>query len=130
MKTILALVAAASTTLASASLANAQECLNGWRELGNQVIVKCDEGLAPQAGFLSGQGLGSEEEFVPEASAAAAPLPEEPLYTGSISSAAEPQISPPPPQIAATLQVEGPWACESGKYWMLESEGSSRPMMC
>ncbi len=41
MKTILALTAAAAA-LAAASTANAAECMNGYQELGNQVIIRCD----------------------------------------------------------------------------------------
>jgi hypothetical protein len=134
MKTILALAAAASATVLAASLANAQECVNGYRELGNQVIVLCDEGFAPEAAVPEG---GFPEAGVPETEASAypaEPLPqEEPLITGSISTgeeAVQPGIAAPPPEVTASMEVDGPWACEPGKYWMLYSEGSERPMMC
>jgi hypothetical protein len=151
MRTILALAAAASATVAAVSLANAQECVNGYRELGNEVIVLCDDGFAPEAAAVPGAPLPAEP-FVEEPAitgsvetqplpdeplttgsiGAAEPLPEEPLTTGSIEAAeAVPDgIAPPPPTISTSMQAEGPWDCQPGRYWMLESEGSTRPMMC
>jgi hypothetical protein len=138
MKTILAIAAASSALLALSTAAQAQDCLNGFRELGNQVIVQCDEGFAPAT---AEEGLAPEmtEGFAAEtASAPVETLPDEPLTTGSVSTG----VSPPPPQVASplppdvagtetvSLQAEGPWACQPGQYWLLESEGSERMMMC
>lgn len=53
MKTILALAAAAAA-LTAASTANASECMNGYRELGNQIIVRCDSTpMVPVVGVLT-----------------------------------------------------------------------------
>ena len=134
MKTILALAAAASATVMATSLANAQECVNGYRELGNQVIVLCDEGFAPEASAFPAEPLPDEPIITGSISRGDEQFPEEePLVTGSITTDEETTpsgIAAPPPQVAASMEVEGPWACEPGRYWMLESEGSERPMMC
>jgi hypothetical protein len=139
MKTILAIAAASSAMLAISSAAQAQDCLNGFRELGNQVIVQCDEGFAPGTDDTGLAPATTEEGLEPETAAAPVePLSDEPLTTGSVPTG----VSPPPPQVAAppppaiaetnvvSLQAEGPWACQPGQYWLLESEGSERMMMC
>jgi hypothetical protein len=53
MKTILALAAGAAA-LVAASSANAAECMNGYMELGNQVIVRCDSTpMVPVVGVVA-----------------------------------------------------------------------------
>lgn len=93
MRIVLAITAAAAAFVMSAPTANAQECMNGWQELGNGVIIACDD--------IAGAPAATEEMIVPEEAfveeAAEAPPPEEPIYTGSVvpqSSATTPEQQP------------------------------------
>jgi hypothetical protein len=47
MKRILAIGAAAGALMAASSGANAQECVNGWTTIKDQVLVRCEMGLTP-----------------------------------------------------------------------------------
>jgi hypothetical protein len=107
MKTVLALSAASAALMLTASAANAQDCVNGYKELGNGVILTCDEKMSSftqQDEILPGEGSTEEsaemvDAAVPEeafvaAGEAAMEAPEEPLFTGSIATAETPEQSP------------------------------------
>jgi hypothetical protein len=81
MKAILAWAGAAATVFAVGNVANAQECLNGYETLPNQVIISCREPSVFEPGASS-----AEEPLSTEAMAA--PV-EEPLYTGSVETPTE-----------------------------------------
>ena len=86
MRAALAIATAAGVGLFAFSSASAQECVNGYRTLGNGVVSLCEE--AGIAGGLPAdyreEGQGTEAFAI-----------EEPLVTGSIGTAAQPGTVPP-----------------------------------
>jgi len=85
MRAALAIATAAGVGLFAFSAVSAQECVNGYRTLGNGVVSLCEE--AGIAGGLPAdyreEGQGTEAFAI-----------EEPLVTGSIATAAQPGTLP------------------------------------
>jgi hypothetical protein len=90
MKTILALTAAAAALMA-ASTANAQECVNGYRTFGNDIVQPCHPPMAPHP--MVGMILAPVTPAPP-------PPEEEIIITGSIAPG---NVAPPPPQPIAPM---------------------------
>jgi hypothetical protein len=147
MNRILSIAAAGALAVGVGSVASAAECVNGWMELPNQVILKCG---GPPTGFETGVTAGEgfvEEPFVEEpvitgsveAPATAAPV-EEPMYTGSIEQPATTAIGVAPVNtlpLSAQRREEETFGmsasfeeCQPGKYWMMENPNGSTPMAC
>lgn len=84
MKTILALTAAAAALMA-VSTANAQECVNGYRTFGNDIVQPCHPPMAPHP--MVGVILAPVTPAPP-------PPAEEIIITGSIAPG---NVAPPPP---------------------------------
>lgn len=82
MKTILALAAAAAA-LTAASAANAQECVNGYRTFGNDIVQPCH--TAPRGPMVG---------VILPLPAPPPPLEDEVIITGSIAPGV---VAPPPP---------------------------------
>jgi hypothetical protein len=88
MKTILALAAGAAA-LTAASTANAQECVNGYRTFGNDIVQPCHtEPRGPMVGVI----------LAPPPPAP--PPPEEVIITGSVTPG---EVAPPPPHPAPPM---------------------------
>lgn len=105
MRSILALAGVAAAGVMAFSTANAQECVNGYRTLGNDVITLCDEPMGFDETMVPDGGLPPEQiAAVPEGG-----FVDEPLTTGSIAPApqAEAVASDYREQQVATLPEGG-----------------------
>jgi hypothetical protein len=102
MRTLVALGGATAVSLIALSAANAQDCVNGYRTLGNETIVQCDDLAAGE--FFTQDGTADaaaidavpvEEPMVtgPAPAATADAALEEPIVTGSVAPA--PTVAPP-----------------------------------
>lgn len=105
MRSILALAGVAAAGAMAFSTANAQECVNGYRTLGNDVVTLCDEPMGFDGTMTSDGALPPEQAaMIPEGG-----FIDEPMTTGSI--AAPPPAAAVPPdyreQQAATLPQGG-----------------------
>lgn len=97
----LAFATATAAFCALAGSAHARDCLNGYRELPNNVIVVCHDP----------QGASGNRDA--------------PQFTGSIGrTAAEPRSVP-----AGNLMVDSAAACEPGKYWVIQLPNSAESVM-
>lgn len=130
MKTILAIGISAAALIGASSAASAAECVNGWTMIKDQIPSRCD--TLPSA-F---SGPGPTEESIPVvAEDTATPVIEEPMYTGSITPAAEPleAESEMPPRAGAPESFTFAASrdeCQPGQYWMMELNSGNRPVAC
>ncbi len=104
MRTVTTLVATALAALAMTSASRAQECVNGYRTLGNGVIVACQ--------------VGTTARTTPPAAA-------DPAATRPVSSSSR------QPARSGSLMVDNIVECKPGHYWtMRASQGGGRLMPC
>jgi hypothetical protein len=90
---------------AAAPAASAADCVNGYRTLGNQVIVQCDE--VPGASASTAQFPGRD------------PLFAEPATTGSVSAAR-----------SGRMVVDSIGDCQAGSYRIMEKEDGDVIIAC
>lgn len=102
LKRLIAPAALAVSALAFVSSASAAECVNGYRMLGNQVIVLCDEASEAQALYQPG-----------------APLPEAPATTGSAA-----------PRSTGPVMVDSIEDCRPGAYWTYYLDSGEVSLAC
>lgn len=88
-----------------ASAASAADCVNGYRTIGNDVIVLCDPGSDPFA---------SSAQF------------DEPAITGSLPAPAPAPALRPAPR---NLMADSPQDCQPGQYWSYELAESGSVML-
>lgn len=113
MKTILAIGAAAAVFAAMAGSANAQDCVNGYKMMKDQIPVRCDA-LAPAF-------AGPAEE--PLITGSIAPPPAEGTVTGVAS-------EQPPRAGGPQTFAESRETCLPGQYYMLELNSGNRAVRC
>ena len=90
---------------ATASAANAADCVNGYRTLGNQVIVQCDDTSGTTAS--TAQFPGGNPVFT------------EPATTGSVS-----------PARSGRMVVDSIGDCQAGSYRIMEKEDGDVIIAC
>lgn len=107
-RSLLALTIASAAFFAVASAAQAQECVGGFRMIKDEIPIAC--------------GAAAEES----AFAPAAPLPNEPATTGSISRAQVPSAAPDDDMSPGGMK------CVGGYYWKagVENSYTTLPMSC
>jgi hypothetical protein len=114
MKTIFAFTIAGAALFAAASVANAQDCVGGYRMIKDQVPVHC---------------IGEAATF----QANAAPS-EEPLYTGSINTSATGAGGGNSDQIPSTQNqmvfADSRDSCKPGEYYMQDMQSMNFPVRC
>ena len=116
MKTILALATTAAALFGAASLANAQDCVGGYRWMKDEIPLRCTESslpsaFAPRDEPLYTGSIGASTQHVTRSPV----LPQEPLTTGS--------INPPQgvPTQGTSVMVDSREACAPGKYWTMSN---------
>ncbi len=101
-----ALAAAVAITLGAGPVAHAADCVNGYRTLGNQVILLCEDA-----------GPGQSTALYPRAAPSVAPA--EPVTTGSIA-----------PRRSGSIMVDSVEDCEPGLYWTYYLEDGEVTLAC
>ena len=113
MKTILAFTVAGAALFAAASVANAEDCVGGYRMIKDQVPLVC---------------TGQSAMVAPSAN-----RQEEPLYTGSINRTAA-AGGDNSDQIPSTQNqmvfAEGRDSCKPGEYYMQDMQSMNFPVRC
>jgi hypothetical protein len=101
-----ALTAVVAATLGAGSVAHAADCVNGYRTLGNQVILLCEDA-----------GPGQSTALFPQAAPPVAPA--EPMTTGSAA-----------PRRSGSIMVDSVEDCEPGMYWTYYLEDGEVTLAC
>ena len=104
MRAILAFALAAATTLAAVPAVKAQECINGYKTLGNGVVVSCQGGTT-----MRRAGTPAANQTAPAATGA---------------------IRPKPPSSPVSRMVSDITECRPGYYWMQPARGGGRLLPC
>lgn len=102
LRRLIAPAALAVSALALVSSASAAECVNGYRMLGNQVIVLCDKASEAQALYQPG-----------------APLIEAPATTKAVE-----------PRRSGSIMVDSVEDCQPGMYWTYYLEDGEVTLAC
>jgi len=113
-RTALAVATASAAFLLVPSVANAQDCVGGYRMLKGEIPVSCQE-AGPRALFSAGQ-----------------PGPREPLHTGSIGRSEQPANAVRPSNSAATAAVpSGAAGCVNGmRFVETPNNGATLMIKC